>query len=191
MYKRQGRSPVCRGHGPCSPFCRVFSYLCLRFLFSLAAKMSDRDSAKFMNSSFLNDFIEAYRQYPCLWKVTSDEYRDRNKRDEALNNLLLMTRETIPGADIKFLKNRIESLKQSFRRELRKVKDSMKSGTSEKSVYKPRLWYYDILSFIADHEAHNTSTSPFQGEEEAVDEGIQHESQVRNSRDFFKFFTVY
>lgn len=151
--------------------------------------MSDSvDSAKFMNPSFLNDFIEAYRQYPCLWKVKSDEYRDRNKRDEALNNLLLMTRETIPGADIKFLKNRIDSMKQSFRRELRKVKDSMKSGTSEESVYKPRLWYYDILSFIADHEARNTSTSTFQGEEEAVDEGIQHESQVRNSRDFFYVF---
>lgn len=135
------------------------------------------DSAQFMNPSFLTDFIEAYREFPCLWKVKSDEYRDRNKRDEALNNLLLLTRDTIPTADLSFVKSRIESVKQSFRREFRKVKLSMKSGAAEENVYKPRLWYYDLISFIAGHETHSTSTSTLQ-EEEEEDEGVQNESQV-------------
>lgn len=137
------------------------------------------NSAKFMNPSILSEFIEAFRQYPCLWKIKCDEYRDRNKRDEALNNLLLLTRETIPTADLKFVKDRIESLKQSFRREYRKVKNSMKSGSSADDVYKPKLWYYNTLSFIAEHEAHYPSVSSLPREEEHEEEVIDGEIQVR------------
>lgn len=140
--------------------------------------MTDKEmTANFMNPAFLTEFIEAFRQYPCLWKVKTDEHRDRNKRDEALSTLLLLTRETVPEANMKFLKSKIESLKQSFRREYRKVKDSMKSGASEDSVYRPKLWYYEILSFIADHEVHNPSESNL---DEVGEENSHNESQVRH-----------
>lgn len=109
--------------------------------------MTDKESNSFMNPQFLNNFIDAYRNYPCLWKVESDEYRDRNKREEALNNLLLMTQETIPTAVLKFIRSKIDSMKISFWREYKKVKESSKSGASEDSVYVPRLWYYNYIVF--------------------------------------------
>nr|XP_023029141.1 uncharacterized protein LOC111517282 [Leptinotarsa decemlineata] len=128
-----------------------------------------------MNPSFLTDFIEASREFPCLWKVKSNKYRDRNKRDEALNNLLLLTRDTIPTANLSFVKSRIESIKQSFRREFRKVRLKMKSGTAAEDDYKSRFWYYDLISFIADHETLSTSTTTLQ-EDEEEDEDVQNES---------------
>lgn len=150
--------------------------LCVYF-----SKDMSENTANFMNPKFLCEFIEAFRQYPCLWKVQSDEYRDRMKRDEALNNLLLLTQETIPTADLKFLKDRIENLKQCFRREYRKVKNSMKSGSSADNVYKPKLWYYKIISFIAEHEAHHPSVSSLRvdGEEEHGAEVNESEAEVR------------
>lgn len=61
------------------------------------------------------------------------------------------------------------------------MKLSMKSDAAEENVYKRRLWYYDLISFIAGHETLSTSTSTSLDEEEE-DEGVQNESQVKVSQ---------
>jgi hypothetical protein len=49
-------------------------------------------------------------------------------------------------------RRKIHSFRCCFRRELKRVLDSQKSETSADDVYVPNLWYYDLLSFIADSE---------------------------------------
>ena len=61
-------------------------------------------------------------------------------------------KEQFPTADKVFGVKKIHAFRCSFRRELKKVIDSQKSGTPADNVYVPTLWYYDLLSFVADSE---------------------------------------
>jgi hypothetical protein len=59
-------------------------------------KMDDcvrASTVEFLNQSFLAEFIEAFRQLPCLWKVKSEDFKNKLKRDEALQVLLAMVRK--------------------------------------------------------------------------------------------------
>ena len=40
------------------------------------------------------------------------------------------------------------------------------SGASAEEMYAPRLWYYNQLRFLCDHEAPQSSTSSVQEEED-------------------------
>lgn len=115
--------------------------------------------SRFMNPTFLADFIETYRNAPCLWKVSSKEYHNKQKRDLAMQELLEFTKNTIPDATIGFIKKRIENIRSSFRREVGKVQASMTSGTGTENVYTPKLWYFDLLEFTVVHELPKKSKS--------------------------------
>ena len=54
---------------------------------------------------------------------------------------------------------KINSLRSSFRKELKKVKYSQKSGNGRDDNYTPSLWYYDDLLFLTDQELPRQSVS--------------------------------
>jgi hypothetical protein len=41
-----------------------------------------------MNKTFLIEFIEECKKIPCLWRIKSEEYRDRNLKNIAYEYLL-------------------------------------------------------------------------------------------------------
>ncbi|KAK5642436.1 hypothetical protein RI129_008603 [Pyrocoelia pectoralis] len=45
------------------------------------------------SKSFMEDFIELYINYPCLWKTKSSECKDRNKKDTAYTALIKKLQE--------------------------------------------------------------------------------------------------
>lgn len=49
--------------------------------------------------TFVEEFIETYRQNSCLWNVKSKDYSNKNKRDESYKILLQKLQEKIPNAD--------------------------------------------------------------------------------------------
>ncbi|KAG8224830.1 hypothetical protein J437_LFUL002277 [Ladona fulva] len=119
-------------------------------------------SKSFMNPEFLARFIELYHDLPALWNVGDADYTNRAKRSEAWDTLVEFTRSRIRDADLPFVKKKLESIRASFRKELRRVKESRRSGVPEEYVYKPTLWYYDLLLFTAftpDQESLGTSKS--------------------------------
>lgn len=91
----------------------------------------------------LTDFISLYRENPCLWKVKSKEYSDKQKKNAAYD-ILIASKEGV----IK----RINSLRTCFRKELKKYKASLHSSMDEEEVYKPNLWYFNLLTFLLDQE---------------------------------------
>lgn len=97
---------------------------------------------------FVIEFIEVYKGLPCLWKVTSPEYKDRDKKSHAYNVLLEKGREITPELTLDGVKAKINTLRTQFRKELTKVKAV--SGTD--LAYEPRLWCYNQLAFLADQE---------------------------------------
>lgn len=61
-------------------------------------------------------------------------------------------------------------MRNSYRRELAKIKKSVKSGMGEEEVYEPSLWYFKDLDFLRDHEAQRKSINTFDSESSGEDE---------------------
>lgn len=108
---------------------------------------------------FLIDFIESYKLFPCLWRVKSVEYRDRNKKNEAYAVLLKKYKEIDKNATTQTVKNKIDSLRGAFRKEIKKIKESQRSGAGTDDIYQPNLWYFQYLIFLSDQETPRESVS--------------------------------
>ena len=78
---------------------------------------------------FWTEFIEIYKENPCLWKIKSKEYSDKVKKNAAYD-LLVETLEGM-GADTtkELVTKKINNIRSSFRKECKKVSSSMKSGS--------------------------------------------------------------
>ncbi|KAG5862376.1 hypothetical protein JTB14_008839 [Gonioctena quinquepunctata] len=88
---------------------------------------------------FWREFIECYRGSPELWKVKSDEYKDRNKKDAAYNIFVEKMKEIDSSADRASMRAKVNSLRTVHRRELKKMKATIKSGGGTDDVYLPTL----------------------------------------------------
>ncbi|KAE8603544.1 hypothetical protein XENTR_v10014363 [Xenopus tropicalis] len=128
-----------------------------------------RMAEKFMNPDFLKEFIEAYHAQPCLWRVKSVEYSNRQKRKDAYEVLVELSKRVNPSANIDFVKNKISNIRTVFKKEFNKVQSSKKSGASTDEIYTPRLWYYELLSFTVDQDVPRDSFSNFRGQPESID----------------------
>jgi len=135
--------------------------------------MSATMSKTFMSPDFLTKFLEEYREMPVLWQVRSADYSNRTKRDEAWDSLVQLTREKIPEADLCFVEKKVDSIRASVRKELRRVRDSKRSGLSADDAYKPTLWYFDLLLFTADQDIPRKSKNNLEEETEDVDRDSQ------------------
>jgi len=121
---------------------------------------------------FIIELLQLYRQHTALWKVKSTEYSDRNLKNEAYNVLIEKYKEVDPNADKEIVKKKINSLRTNYRKELKKVKASYKSGSGTDDIYVPPLWYYNELNFLQDQEVpvDGSSTIILQSEDETQDD---------------------
>lgn len=115
---------------------------------------------------FLREFFELYKEQECLWRVQSDLYHDRNARRIAMDILIEKFREVNEEANGDFVKKKINNFRTSYKREQKLVKNSMKSGKGTDDIYKPKLWYFELLSFLNDQDVPRTAISNLSDEEE-------------------------
>ena len=92
------------------------------------------------------NLIELYKQLPCLWDVKADIYRDREERASAYNKIVRDLK--IDNLTVEEVKRKLGLLRNQHRREMRLITRSMKSGAGKEQVYTPKLWYFDMLSFL-------------------------------------------
>lgn len=111
---------------------------------------------------FLLELIDLYRSLPALWKVKAKEYSDRNKKAIAYERLLVKYREWYKDGKKDELKKKINSFRTNFRKELKKVNDSQKSGAGTEDIYEPSQWCYEALMFLSDQETPAPSQSTLQ-----------------------------
>ncbi|XP_077137825.1 uncharacterized protein LOC143803960 [Ranitomeya variabilis] len=109
---------------------------------------------------FIREFLEIYRSFPCLWKIKSPEYSNRQKRKAGYSKLIELYNLQAPEeqATENVVKKKIQALRTVWRKELNKVLQSSKSGSSAEEVYVPRLWYFDYLNFLRDQEVPRSSS---------------------------------
>jgi len=74
-----------------------------------------------VNKDFWEDFIELYRNHSCLWNVKCKDYSNKIKRNSSYEILLKKLKEIYPEATTELLKKKINNMRTTFRRELKKV----------------------------------------------------------------------
>ncbi|XP_063633821.1 mucin-2-like [Cydia splendana] len=95
------------------------------------------------------EILEIYRDLPCLWDLSSHLYSDKIVKKNAWEILVTKYKEIEPEANEATVKRKIENLKSSYQREVRKVKESKnRTGSGASEVYKPNLWYFDLMTFL-------------------------------------------
>ncbi|KAL1488632.1 hypothetical protein ABEB36_014432 [Hypothenemus hampei] len=115
---------------------------------------------------FLSEFIELYRSFPCLWKIKSKEYSDRDKKRQAYEILIRKYKEIDHAANKETIVKKNKFIANCVK-ELSKVNKSIRSGAGDEDIYKPSLWYFDLLSFLNDQETPRKSTSTIDDETDA------------------------
>lgn len=69
-----------------------------------------------------------------------------------------------------FVKQNIQNLRTAFRKELKKLEDSKRSGQGTGGVYVPRQWYFDLLMFTTDDVTPRPSLETRKRVEQTVEE---------------------
>ncbi|CAI6356598.1 unnamed protein product [Macrosiphum euphorbiae] len=82
---------------------------------------------------FWREFINLYRELLAVWKIKSDDYKNRDLKSQCYVKLTDKLKEHQPTADINSTKRKINTLRSNFRRELKKQINSRKSGVSKRS----------------------------------------------------------
>lgn len=116
---------------------------------------------------FIIEFIEIYKTSPCLWNKTDPRYHNTNSRESAYTLLLNKYKEYDGKATKAMVKSKLNSLRSTYNKELKKVKNSERSGAGTGEVYKPSLWYYDLLSFVRDQQPSVTSVNTMDDKDES------------------------
>ncbi|XP_037820947.1 uncharacterized protein LOC119609962 [Lucilia sericata] len=97
---------------------------------------------------FWQEFFHLYKELPALWRVKSTEYSDRTLKANCYSKLVAKLKEIYPDADREMVVRKINNFRTSYRKELRRKRESQRYGR----VHKPTLWYFDCLSFLYDQD---------------------------------------
>lgn len=112
--------------------------------------------------NFILECIQVYRDHSALWEIKSHDYMDRNKKNHAYDVLLKKYQERFPTATLDDVKKKFNSLRTNYRKELKKVNDSRKSGAGLEDIYQSHLWYFNEMHFLRDQETPAKSRSTLQ-----------------------------
>nr|XP_029724127.1 uncharacterized protein LOC115264524 [Aedes albopictus] len=129
-------------------------------------------------------FFEQYKDLPELWQIKNESFKNRDKKKKAWAELLRFYQCIVPKATIEQLKSRINNIRTCYRRELKKISDSEKSGAGTDEVYVPSLWYFEHLSFLKDQEETVQGTSSMDsGDEGDLDQLPRPSKRSKPSKD--------
>ncbi|XP_047503528.1 uncharacterized protein LOC125048730 [Pieris napi] len=111
-------------------------------------------------------FLEHYQMEPCIWNPKDANHKDKKKQADAWIRLAELT-----GRPVKEIKNKKEILMTTFRKHLKKKRESMRSGAGAEEIYNPTWYAYETMeSFLLPvytcNEGINTETQSQQIEED-------------------------
>lgn len=96
----------------------------------------------------IKEFILNLEVLPEIWDSSSKYYKNLIKKGEALQKLLEIYKKIKSDATIDDVKKKINILRSNYRKELKKILTSKRSGASSDDVYKPKSWVFHLLHFI-------------------------------------------
>ena len=77
----------------------------------------------------ISEFIDMYKSLPCLWRIKSNVYKNKNLKEQAYKALVKWCNERgFSEANKDFVQKKIQNLRGSFRKELKRIENSRRSG---------------------------------------------------------------
>lgn len=87
-----------------------------------------------MTKKLTKALIEMYWERKCLWQVSSEEYKKRDLKKKAYQEIVtFLRRNGVTNANMKQVRDKIQNLRRAMRKEKKRIDDS--GGT-----YSPSLW---------------------------------------------------
>nr|CAI5827143.1 unnamed protein product [Callosobruchus analis] len=131
--------PPCKCSSQSLPLC------CTGTTLRRIARTASQNDAKTERHGKLK-LVQLYRDNECLWDLKSQNYRNKEMRATALQNIAQeMNLEEFGPTDVK---NKIKNLRATYYLELDKIKKSSKSG-ADGNVYTPKVkWFEEMDAFI-------------------------------------------
>ncbi|KAI5631502.1 alcohol dehydrogenase transcription factor myb/SANT-like domain-containing protein [Phthorimaea operculella] len=96
------------------------------------------------------EVLEKYRKLPYLWNPTHKLYTNKNARKQGLEIMLKSWRKLEPKANLECMRKKLNNWRAAYRRERKKIEDSIATASEPDEYHKPNLWYYDYLTFLHD-----------------------------------------
>ncbi|XP_062551398.1 mucin-6-like [Armigeres subalbatus] len=100
----------------------------------------------------LRKFIELYESLPVLWNCKHDSYKNKAAKNAALDKLVRVYQSVKTGATRADVTKKINSLRTNFRKELKRVVSSKRSGAGADEIYQPSSWLFEALQFLRNTE---------------------------------------
>lgn len=100
----------------------------------------------------LRQFIEKYEGLPSLWNPTDAFYTNKTAKNRAFDELKEIYRKIKPNCTREVVKKKINSLRTNYRKELKKILNSKRSGNGADAVYEPKSWVFYSLQFLDSFE---------------------------------------
>lgn len=123
-----------------------------------------------MDSDFIDDFIEEYKNQPCLWQASSIDFKNRKKRQEAYHKLIEVASKHGQHYNIERTKQKINNLRCAFRHQLKKFTESKNNKSGKEDTYCPKRRYFESLMFLLNEERAERSKSDNQREMQEVEQ---------------------
>ena len=111
----------------------------------LYAKMSENENILWNDRSIVSVFINLVKEHPSLYDYKNINYKSKPKRVRDLRIITEKMRPLLPNISVEACKNKLNGLRSQYRRELRKLEQSIATGDE---VYKSKLWCYEMLCFL-------------------------------------------
>ncbi|XP_034477917.1 uncharacterized protein LOC117784324 [Drosophila innubila] len=131
-----------------------------------------------MSKRFIREFIECYRNETALWQSKSEAFKNKSTRNKAWQVLLTKYKEVDEDSTLEGVKKKVNSLRASYRRELRKIALSETFGAE--SAYKPTIWYFDDMDFLRSLESQIEEVISFDDGTETTETTKTTETETRN-----------
>ncbi|KAG8263848.1 hypothetical protein J6590_088380 [Homalodisca vitripennis] len=96
--------------------------------------------------SEIEKFLELYELYRCLWDYKVDEYKDRNAKEHAWEEIVRGMEKR--DFTVKKAKDKIRVLRNTYSNELTKIYKSKVSGAGLDDVYVPTLRWFSTMDRI-------------------------------------------
>ncbi|CAM1300051.1 Uncharacterised protein g2596 [Pycnogonum litorale] len=90
-------------------------------------------------------FCERLAEFPSIWDIKSGEYSNKFKRSEALQTLACEFTITVTEVQKKYA-----NLRTYFKKEMKKKRESQRSGCGIEDIYHPTWPLFDALMFLDD-----------------------------------------
>ena len=140
----------------------------------------------FKEPEFFTEFIQRWKELPVLWQTKSKINKNKDARKQALETLLAFVSPRLPHATTDTVKNKINSIRGTYRTQRSQVLASMRSGAAADSIYKPNLWYYGQMQFIDDHLETRASVSTLPPRNQSSLPGSQEQATSDEDLDFMQ-----